>query len=125
MPEHPPKRFVAGDEWQIDASLQDCDGNPINLTNVELNWFLLDRGKHRVIDGNGVTVTVTDRQGGKCLIAVGAAITDSLSPGTYSDMLRVTLHSGPNTPPLLRTIAWEGTIQVEATQSPQSPGIEE
>ena len=124
MSEHPLKTLVAGDEWQIDASLQDCDGNPVNLTNVDLNWFLLDGGKHRTINDAGVTITVTDRLGGKCLVAVDAAITAALSPGTYLDVLRVTLHSGPGTPALLRTIAWKGAIQVEAPQATRPRSIE-
>jgi len=115
MVEHPPQTFVVGNAWQIDAALHDRDGNPLDLTNVDLAWFLLDPAKDRVIDGRGVGIEVTDRTAGKCSIAVTAAATAKLSPGVYSDMVRLTLHSGPGTPVLLRATVWEGPITVVAS----------
>jgi hypothetical protein len=113
--EHLPKTLMAGDDWQIDAALRDHDGNPTNLINVDLAWFLLDQANNRVINRNGVSIEVTDWEGGKCSITVAGAITATLTPGTYSDVLRLTLHSGPGTPDLLRTTAWKGTIKVTAS----------
>jgi hypothetical protein len=65
---------VAGDHWQIDAWLRDRDGTPINLTNVDLDWFLPDQANDRVINGNGVNVEVKDCTAGKCTITVASAI---------------------------------------------------
>ncbi len=111
--EHPPQTFIAGYDWQIDAMLQDRDGSPINLTDVDLDWFLHDQTNDRVINGNGVSIEVRDRTAGKCSITVAAATTARLSAGIYSDVLRLTLHSGIGTPVLLRATVWEGIIKVE------------
>jgi hypothetical protein len=121
---HPPQTFMAGHDWQIEALLQDCDGIPINLTNVDLDWFLFDQANDRVIDRNGVGIDMKDRTAGRCSIAVAAATTAKLSPGIYSDVLRLTLHSGPGTPVLLRATAWEGTIEVNSNALAGLPAAE-
>jgi hypothetical protein len=119
--EHPPQTFMAGDDWQIEASLRDRDGIPINLINADLDWFLLDQANDRVIDGSGVGIEMKDRTAGTCAITVAAATTAKLSPGIYSDMLRLTLHSGPGTPVLLRATVWEGTIKVDSNARADLP----
>jgi hypothetical protein len=116
--EHPPHTLVAGDHWQIDALLRDRDGTPINLTNVDLDWFLLDQANDRVINGNGVNIEVKDCTAGKCTITVAAAISARLSSGIYSGVLRLTLHSGTGTPILLRATVWEGVIEVKNPDAP-------
>ncbi len=120
--EHPPQTFMAGYDWQIDALLQDRDGTPINLNDVDLDWFLHDQANDRVVNGNGVSIEVKDRTAGKCSITVAAATTAKLSPGIYSDVLRLTLHSGTGTSVLLRATVWEGIIKVKNPDAPAATG---
>src|SRR5262245_12011999 len=104
--------FVAGDDWQFDAIASDSDGNTVDLTNTDLDWFLFDSQKNRVIDGYGVKIEVKDYAAGKCSISVAAAVAATLDLGVYTDFLRLSLHNGPGTPILLRATVWEGTIAV-------------
>ena len=115
--EHSAQTFAAGENWQIEATLWDNDGNPVDLTNVDLKWFLVDQNHRRVIDSEGVRIRVKDRPRGKCLVTVAAETTAKLTTGAYSDFVRLTLHNGPGTTALLRTIAWRGPIKVTSSAS--------
>jgi hypothetical protein len=106
---------MADEEWQIEATLLDNDGNPANLTNVDLDWFLLDQANSLVINGEGVRIDVKDRADGKCCITVASEVTAKIAPGLYSDRIRLTLHSGKGRPVLLRATVWEGVIEVKST----------
>ncbi len=70
-----------------------------------------------------MSIEVKDRTAGKCSITVAAPITAKLSPGIYSDVLRLTLHSGTGTPVLLRATVWEGIIKVKDPDAPAATRV--
>jgi hypothetical protein len=84
---HDPIELLAGDDWEIPGALLDDNGNPLDLSNAEFEWVLVDRG------GNPITlaaeVEVTDPAEGAINIMVLASDTAGLDPGFYTDALRV------------------------------------
>jgi hypothetical protein len=81
--------FVAGDDWHIDGTLLDRDGNPFDLTNASIAWTLLDPSGAPV--KANATITVLDPPtAGRINIKLTGATTAALSPGRYTETLRIT-----------------------------------
>jgi hypothetical protein len=81
--------FVAGDDWDIDGTLFDRDGNPLDLTNASIAWTLLDPSGAPV--KANATITVLDPPtAGMINIKLTGATTAALSPGRYTETLRIT-----------------------------------
>src|SRR6516162_769007 len=86
--------LVAGDPWEIPGTLTDATGQPLDLTNAQFEWVLVDTG------GNPITlaaeVDLMDAAAGAIGIYVPAGDTAGLDPGYYTDALRVKLPSAGN-----------------------------
>jgi len=98
--------FYAGDDWQIDGSLFDVDGNPLDVTGATLEWALLDFTHAVVLDESVAQVEIIDAVNGKITIVVPDGATEGLPAGQYSDVLRVTLRTVTDT-------MWTGAIIVK------------
>jgi hypothetical protein len=84
--------FYAGDDWEIQATLLDENGDPYNLSPLPtIEWALVDRNYNRVINGTDISISVVDAAAGKCAILVPAMTTTVLAAGTYTDTLRITI----------------------------------
>jgi hypothetical protein len=96
---------VAGDPGEIPGTLTDADGQPLDLTNAQFEWVLVDAG------GNPITlaaeVDVMDAAAGAIGIYVPATDTAG-DPGYYTDALRVNLPSAGD------ATVWHGQILVAA-----------
>src|SRR5262245_54567379 len=105
---HQPQTVQAGDDWQITGTLLDDASKPINLAGATIEWGLLDVERTMVIRPADVTVTIAGP--GKCSISVPAAVTN-LTPGRYTDALRLTAGG-------VRATMWVGPITVNASLLP-------
>jgi hypothetical protein len=98
--------LVAGDTWEIPGTLTDANGSPLDLTNAQFEWVLVDTG------GNPITlaaaVDVMDAETGAVGIYVPAGDTAGLDPGYYTDALRVNLARADS------AMVWHGQILVAA-----------
>jgi hypothetical protein len=99
---HAPFSFIGGDDWEIQATLQDENGNPYDLTNAQILWTLINSSGARVLDVPDISISLTDAVGGTCSIMVAAAKTTTIPGGRYNDVLRIvtggitsTLSAGP------------------------------
>jgi hypothetical protein len=105
MNKHPACRWTAGDDWQINATLLDENGDAFDLTAVEIKWALMSEAWQRLLSEDDVVISVTDAVGGKCSISVPAAKTSPLL-GSYTDYIRI-IHDG-----ITSTLSY-GEISVE------------
>jgi hypothetical protein len=86
---HASLNWTAGDDWQIDATLLDENGNPFDLSgSPEIKWALMNAAFQRVLDEGDVNIAVTD-PAGKCSIHIPATVTSPLAGGRYSDVIRL------------------------------------
>jgi hypothetical protein len=99
---HTPFNFIAGDDWEIIATLYDQHNSPYDLTDAEIKWTLTDAMGQRVLDDGDFTVTVIDALAGQCSIVATAETTTTIPAGRYNDALRIviggvtsTLAAGP------------------------------
>jgi hypothetical protein len=82
--------WFAGDDWQINATLLDVNGDPFDLSVPnEIQWALLDNRGQRVLDEDDASITITEALAGKCTIVVAAAKTAPLPTGHFSDAIRI------------------------------------
>jgi hypothetical protein len=92
---HPPQQFYAGDTWEIAASVEDGDGNKINLAGAVIIWRLNNSANVNVLEltvGNGIALTEDvsgDLIAGECFITVPAQKSGPLPVGFYVDELTV------------------------------------
>lgn len=86
---HRDRTFVAGDDWDINGTLLDQDGNPLDLTNAFIAWALLD-SSGIVVETNAIITAVNPPSAGMISIKLGAATTAAIAPGRYTDALRIT-----------------------------------
>jgi len=101
---HSLQTFYAGDDWQINGTLYDVDGNLMDLTGAAIEWALLDAAGNVILDGMSSTVEVMST--GRIAISVSDGVSDSVAPGQYSDVLRVTISAFTDT-------MWAGPILVK------------
>jgi len=104
---HTALEWFAGDDWQINATLLDENGDPYDLANSTVLWALLTPSGKRVLDEDDVEITVMDALAGLCSIHITALQTSPLSAGAYTDYIRVV--SGG----IVSTLS-QGSIQVLA-----------
>ena len=87
---HEAMDWFAGDDWQINATLLDVNGEPFDLSIPhQLKWALLNNRGQLVLDEDDATITVTEGLAGKCTITVAALKTAPLPTGHYSDAIRI------------------------------------
>jgi hypothetical protein len=81
--------FVAGDDWEIQATLLDENGNPYDLTGThQIKWCLMDV-RHQVVLGDEAIITVLDAINGLVSVVLPAAVTTNIDEGLYTDFLRL------------------------------------
>ena len=81
--------WYAGDDWQINATLLDENGNPFDLGSAQVKWCLVNAGYQQVLDESDVAIDVVDEDTGQCAIKVPAAKTSPLPGGQYTDVIRI------------------------------------
>lgn len=106
VPHHVDVTLVPGDDWVIPGALTDFNNNPLDLTTCTFVWVLLGT------DGStlSATASVTANSpptSGLITISIDKAVTATLTPGRYSDALRV-INAG------LDQTVWIGYILVDA-----------
>ena len=104
---HEPIEVIAGEPWEIPATLVDANGSPVDLAGATLEWALIDSGDNPV--AITAEVTVTDTAAGAICISIAGNDTAGLDPGYYNDGLRVTMPDGER-----RT--WHGRLQLDANR---------
>ena len=105
---HTPLQWTAGDDWQINATLQDETGAPYDLSGGHtIKWALMTSGFQRALDENDVSISVTDAVAGKITIIIPAPKTSPLPDGRYTDVIRIVIGG------ITSTLSY-GNIQVAA-----------
>jgi hypothetical protein len=102
--------FYAGDDWQINGSLFDIDGQPLDITSANIEWALLNFSQEIVLNGSSAQIQIIDAVNGKITILVPNEATAPLVAGEYNDVLRVTIGSITDT-------MWVGGIVVKKALS--------
>jgi hypothetical protein len=89
---HPSVHLFAGDDWEINATLIDENGEPFDLSGApQVKWALVTNAGVVAIDDSEVNVTVTNAVAGQCAIVVPAAQTTGLVAGFYNDIIRLVM----------------------------------
>jgi len=86
---HIQQYWFAGDDWRIDATLLDANGNPFDLTSAVIKWTMLDASSEWVLNENDANISVTNALAGQCSIMLTAGKTSPLLGGTYTDYIRI------------------------------------
>ena len=108
IPHHPDLQFVAGDDWDIGASLQRPDGSAYDLSNATVIWMLRGPDGLPCLQPDQYSIKIdSPPTAGLITIAVTAPVTAPLRPGRYLDWLRATDSAGTDT-------FWTGIILVSA-----------
>jgi hypothetical protein len=111
---HDDVTLYAGDDWTINGTLMDKDGNALDLSGEaelkpELRWVLLDPDGRPALASDAATITIVEPpSAGKVVIAVPDTATAGLAPGPYVDALRV--HDSASQ----RSTLWSGRVLVSA-----------
>jgi len=108
MIRHKRETFTRGDAWRIAGTLYDHDGNPMVLPDgCIIEWAMMDATRTNVITASNVdgSITIADATEGAINVIIPADKTD-ITPGSYSDALRLTIGGQPET-------MWTGAITVE------------
>jgi hypothetical protein len=110
---HKAETLTRADRWLIHGTLFDINGQPMNLEGVAIQWALMDESRNpiataSVADGR---ITVTNSAGGIIDMAIPHAVTKGVSPGLYSDALRVVRDGEPST-------MWAGMLTIADTPFP-------
>jgi hypothetical protein len=106
VPHHADLELMPGDDWVIPFVLTDVNGSPLDLTNATLQFTLLDPDGNKTIVDPLITIDEPKTKGTGA-IAVNNTVTTNLSPGRYTDALRVTIADAQST-------VWLGLILVDA-----------
>ena len=88
---HPSVYWFAGDDWQVNATLLDENGEPFNLTEpgTIIRWALMNAFDQRALDETDVSIAIVDAAAGQIMISVPAAKTSPLPSGRYNDTIRI------------------------------------
>jgi hypothetical protein len=96
---HEQVTWFAGDDWQINATLLDDDGNPFDLSAYGMTggplieWALTNSEQKRVLSTADVVISIINAMAGQCAIMIPAAKTTVLCGGVYTDKIRI-VYSG-------------------------------
>jgi hypothetical protein len=106
---HSDIEVTAGDDLVVPGTLLDIDGSPLDLTDAQLKWVLLDpNGAVAASCPGTVELAIwSPPTSGKITVALGGDITAELEIGRHTDALRVTTG--------LRQTLWRGCILVGAS----------
>ena len=105
---HDDIEVMTGDTFTIPGTLQDVDGNALDLSDATVLWTLIDPDGVPALTGDDATISISDQgtNKGQLLITVPASTTTRLLPGIYTDALRVELDEA-------RTTMWLGSVYVD------------
>jgi hypothetical protein len=108
--------FMAGDDWEISATLTNENGVPYPGPPSAMSWLLYDAANVRVLEDGDYSIAIVDPDVGVVTISVAAAVTATIGRGVYRDAFRIS--QGGTISTLLR-----GSIYVEADpwQTTRSP----
>jgi hypothetical protein len=90
MIRHHRLELVAGDDWQLDATMLDPSGEPIDLTDAILEWTLLNSKGFRVVNPGDYNITIGSEPG-TVTVKITAASSALIAPGAHTDWWRVTV----------------------------------
>lgn len=83
------------DDWTIVINFVDANSNPLDLTNAEIFWTLLDWNATIAIPTNAGTIALAGPPtNGIVTVTLPAAVTEKLAPGRYTDFARITFTDG-------------------------------
>jgi hypothetical protein len=89
---HPLIDFVAGDDWEIVATLLDENGRPYDLTGSHtIKWRLIANSSGIAVIGDEAVITLPDAANGVCSVVIPSAITSPVVGGRYTDALRLVM----------------------------------
>jgi hypothetical protein len=123
MNQHLAIEFVAGDDWEILATLLDENGDPYDLATgpPEILWTLVDRTWKPVIEADEIGISIVDAAAGQCAIQIPAAVTTTVEAAVYSDFIRIVIGGVTSTlatgPIFVTADPWRVAAPVMATQS--------
>lgn len=86
---HPAVSLVAGDDWEIHATLLDENDVPFDLTSATILWTLVNQDYEHAIDPGMANIAIVDALAGTCTIQIPATVTSPLAAGFYTDILRI------------------------------------
>jgi hypothetical protein len=89
MNRHRRLELVAGDDWQLDATMLDPLGNPIDLSTATVQWTLLDSFGYRAVAPSDYTISL-GADPGSATVKVAASHSTHIRGGGYTDFWRVT-----------------------------------
>ncbi len=90
---HQATAWFGGDDWQINATLLDENGNPFDLSaeQTEIKWCLLNSNSQEELNETDVTISIVGAAAGQCSIMVPATVTSPLAGGKYTDFIRIVI----------------------------------
>ncbi len=107
IPHHDDLEFVAGDDWDIGATLLRSDGSAYDLSQATVIWMLRGPDGLPVLQPEQYSIKINPpTTAGVITIVVPASSTAGLRPGRYLDWLRATDNAGTDT-------FWTGIILVD------------
>jgi hypothetical protein len=106
---HDDAQVTPGDDWEIIGTLLDVDDKPLDLTDAQILWTLLDgKGNLALAQDQQATVSIIPPvTSGIINIALHRDITKTIKPGRYIDAVRVIIGSVAST-------LWTGNILVQS-----------
>jgi hypothetical protein len=87
---HPEAQVYIGARWEFHGKLYNSNGSVMDVTDKTIEWALLDKYQQPVLNSVGdVTINKLDAVNGLIAIIVSTAKTTMVSPGRYTDFLRI------------------------------------
>jgi len=108
---------MAGDDWEIDAVLEDTDGTPIDLEEATLQWTLITPEGRWSAVSTAATVMVNDPPSSGAIRIIVPRTATNLPLGRYHDSLRVVFFDDYDT-------YWTGAVLVDFNLFSQIPNTE-
>ena len=94
---HPVIEFVAGDDWELRATLLDELGNPYDLSGSYTILYLLYDDQHSHIIDSPIITVMGDPKLGDISIIIPSSETAVIVGGTYNDALRLIIQGSVGT----------------------------
>jgi hypothetical protein len=119
---HTQMDFYSGDSMLIDVTINDAEGNALDLTGCDLEWMLNDPDGLNVLtysirDGTTTgNITIVNNATGQIQITVPASEAAGFTPGYWHDQLRVWV-TDPGFEDVLAT-QMIGTVKIRPALSP-------
>lgn len=111
IPDPDNNSLIAGEQWRIEGTLLDKEGNRLNLTGASIIWTLLDESG-APITTNAVVAVLDPPTAGIITIELTPPATSGLAPGLYTEELQITIAG--------RTSVVRGLSIIVVAKGPQS-----